>query len=77
VTDSVPLQAHWAAAGSYLSVFTTSGQRHADHAVLRQLPVKLPPPSPIGIMTLKKRTMSPVVERFIDFARKVAKSLEN
>jgi DNA-binding transcriptional LysR family regulator len=40
------------------------------------LPVDLPvPPWPIGIMTLKNRTVSPVVQLFIDCAREVVKPL--
>jgi hypothetical protein len=30
---------------------------------------------PVGIVTLKNRTLSPVVQLFIDSAREVAKSL--
>jgi hypothetical protein len=33
------------------------------------------PPWPVGVMTLKKRTLSPVVKLFIDFTRQVAKPL--
>jgi DNA-binding transcriptional LysR family regulator len=44
--------------------------------VLKVLPVDLPPrPWPVAIVTLKNRTLSPVVERFIDCARDVAKSI--
>ena len=32
-------------------------------------------PSPVGIITLKRRTISPVVQLFIDHAREVAKTL--
>jgi DNA-binding transcriptional LysR family regulator len=40
------------------------------------LPVDLPvPPWPVGIMTLKNRTVSPVVQLFIDCARQVVKPL--
>jgi DNA-binding transcriptional LysR family regulator len=42
----------------------------------RVLPVDLLiPPWPIGIMTLKNRTLSPVVQLFIDCAREVVKPL--
>ena len=43
---------------------------------LRPLPIKLAiQPGPIGIVTLKNRTLSPVAELFIDCARKFVKSL--
>lgn len=43
---------------------------------LRVLPVDLPiDPWPVGIMTLKDRTLTPVVKVFIDCAREAAKSL--
>jgi hypothetical protein len=32
-------------------------------------------PWPVNIVTLKNRTLSPVVERFIECARQVAKSI--
>jgi DNA-binding transcriptional LysR family regulator len=43
---------------------------------LKVLPVDLPVPSwPVGIMTLKNRTLTPVVRLFIDCAREVVKPL--
>jgi DNA-binding transcriptional LysR family regulator len=43
---------------------------------LKALPVELStPPWPMVIVTLKNRTLSPVVERFIACVREVAKSL--
>jgi hypothetical protein len=40
------------------------------------LPVDLPArPWPVAIVTLKNRTLSPVVERFIACAREVTKSM--
>ena len=42
---------------------------------LKVLPVNLPiRPWPLSILTLKNRTMSPVVERFIECAREIAKT---
>ena len=42
---------------------------------LKILPVKtLSPPAPVGFITAKARTLTPLAERFIDCARKVAKS---
>ena len=43
---------------------------------LKVLPVDLPiPPWPVGAMTLKNRTLTPVVKLFIDCAREVVKPL--
>ncbi len=43
---------------------------------MKVLPVDLPVrPFPVAIVTLKNRTLSPVVERFIECAREVAKSM--
>jgi DNA-binding transcriptional LysR family regulator len=37
------------------------------------LPVELPlPPWPVGVITLKNRTISPVAQLFLDCAREVA-----
>jgi DNA-binding transcriptional LysR family regulator len=45
---------------------------------LKILPVDLPiPPWPVGAMTLKNRTLTPVVKIFIDCAREVVKPLAN
>jgi DNA-binding transcriptional LysR family regulator len=43
---------------------------------LRPLPVKLAiQPGPVGIVTLKNRTINPVAQRFIDCAREFIKAL--
>jgi hypothetical protein len=43
---------------------------------LKVLPVKLPvPPWPVGVMTLKNRTISPLAQLFLDCAHEVAKPL--
>jgi DNA-binding transcriptional LysR family regulator len=43
---------------------------------LKVLPVELPvPPWPVGVMTLKNRTISPVAQLFLDCAREVVKPL--
>jgi DNA-binding transcriptional LysR family regulator len=43
---------------------------------LKALPVKLPvPPQPVGIVTLRNRTLSPLAQLFIKCAREVAKPL--
>jgi hypothetical protein len=47
---------------------------HYGPTSLRRVAVKTQP-HPVGIMTLKNRTLSPLAERFIDCAREVAKPL--
>jgi DNA-binding transcriptional LysR family regulator len=45
---------------------------------LRTLPIDLRiAPMPVAIFTLKNRTLSPVVQLFIDYAREVAKEMAN
>jgi DNA-binding transcriptional LysR family regulator len=48
----------------------------ANLPYLKVLPVTLPiPPWPVGIMSLKNRTLTPVVQLFIDCAREVTKHM--
>jgi hypothetical protein len=45
------------------------------HMRIKVLPVSvLSPPSPVGIITVKDRTLTPLAERFIEYTRKVANS---
>jgi hypothetical protein len=47
-----------------------------DPPALKKLPVDMPiRPWLVTILTLKNRTLSPVVERFIECAREIAKSI--
>ena len=47
-----------------------------NRRLIKILPVDLPvPPWPVGVMTLKNRAVSPVVQLFIERAREVAKAL--
>ena len=49
---------------------------HAEHASIKKLPVELPMTQrSVGIITLKKRTLSPLAQLFIECAREVAKPL--
>jgi DNA-binding transcriptional LysR family regulator len=42
---------------------------------IKVLPVKiLSPPAPVGLITVKDRTLTPLAERFIEYTRKVANS---
>ena len=77
VTYSMDLRAKSAARGRFITVVPRSVLRHGDdrHA-LKELAVDLPMrPWPVAILTLKNRTLSPVVERFIECGREVAKSM--
>src|SRR5262245_22810772 len=63
--------------GRYLTIFSTSVLKFASaRPELKVLPVELPLARvPVGIVTLKNRTLSPVARLFIDNAREVAKPL--
>jgi len=76
-TLSVHLRANMAATGQFITAFPRSVLLlYADRFALRVLPVDLPVCIwPIVVATLKNRTLSPVVERFMDCAREVSKSL--
>ena len=76
-TFSVHLRTNLLATGSFITVLPRSVLRlDANLHLLKALPAKLPGLHwPIAIVTLKNRTLSPVVERFIECARGVAKSL--
>jgi DNA-binding transcriptional LysR family regulator len=76
-TLSTPLRLGLVAAGPYIAAFPSSVlQLYADRFSLKALPVDLPVrPWPVAIVTLKNRTLSPVVERFIECTRQVAKSI--
>jgi DNA-binding transcriptional LysR family regulator len=65
------------ATGRFLTVLQGSVLRfHAKRWSLKALPVDLGlPPVPLAIFTLKNRTLSPVVNLFIEHARTVAKSM--
>jgi DNA-binding transcriptional LysR family regulator len=64
-----------AASGSHITTLPTSTLRtYGERFALKALPINLPDQSwPAVIVTLKNRTLSPVVEHFIqhvhDFAR--------
>ena len=73
VTLSTPLRAHFLANGSYLSAIAGS---LAQHNSLVELRIDIPKwEFPVSLITLKNRTLTPVVERFIEVARAEAKLL--
>ena len=63
--------------GRFLSVLPWSFLKFNGELLgLKILPIELPiQPRPVGIVTLKNRTLSPVAELFIEHAREVAKPL--
>lgn len=61
--------------GRFLSIFSEA-RVFAGGSGIKVLPVDLPTPAlPIGIVTLKDRTLSPSVQLFIKTAREIAKPL--
>jgi len=77
VTFSAHLRAHLLADSALITAFPKSFlQFNADRFSLKVLPITLrPQPWPVIIATVKHRTLSPAVERFIGCAHDVAKSL--
>jgi DNA-binding transcriptional LysR family regulator len=64
------------ASGRFLTIVPMSALRFSKRLEIKVLPVELQHPRlPIGIVTLKNRTLSPVAQLFIENARAVAKPL--
>ena|SRR5438270_1045067 len=76
-STSIQLYNALVTSGRFLAMLPTSVLWfNPARSSVKVLPVKLPAtPWPIGIITLKDRTISPVVQLFIDCARAVAKPL--
>lgn len=76
-TFTLPARIALVATGRFLSIVPGSVLRlAANRRVLKVLPIDLPSTRrPIGILTVKDRTLSPVAQLFMDRAREVAKSL--
>jgi DNA-binding transcriptional LysR family regulator len=73
VTLSVPFRQHLLAHGPYITTMALSVARFNG---LKALSMDLPAwPFPVVVATLKNRTLSPIVERFVECARKVASSI--
>jgi len=79
VAFSIPLHNALLASGRFLTVLPGSLLRYsANRMSLKILPVVLPiRPGPVGILTLKNRTLSPIAQLFFECAREVAKPLVN
>jgi DNA-binding transcriptional LysR family regulator len=78
-THSIQLVTALLATGRFLTVLSRSALRLSGKRLgLKALPVNLHFRSgPVGIVTLKNRTLSPASELFIDCAREIAKPLRS
>jgi DNA-binding transcriptional LysR family regulator len=76
LTVSLHLYMRLIETGRWLGLVPASAMRFGSTAMrLKILPVKvLSPPSPVGFVTVKDRTLTPLAERFMDCARTLAKS---
>jgi DNA-binding transcriptional LysR family regulator len=73
---SIPLHQHMLATGRFVTSLPRSLLHFAKHLPLKQLAVESPRLSrPVGMMTLKNRTLSPLARLFCETARNVAKTL--
>ena len=73
LTPAWPLIMHFVANGPFITAYARS---IAKLSGLKELPVKIAIwPWPIVMLTLKGRTLSPAVDRFMQCAREVAKSI--
>jgi DNA-binding transcriptional LysR family regulator len=77
ITATVPVRSALLATGRFLTIIPSSVLKFSvNNPVLKRLPVELPTTErPVGIITLKNRTISPVAQLFIDCAREIAKTL--
>ena len=75
--SSILLRNHLLATGRFLTVLPDSVLRYnAKSWSLKALPIDLHiKPRPIAIVTLKNRTVSPVVQLFVEYVRAVAKTM--
>jgi DNA-binding transcriptional LysR family regulator len=77
MTFSLPLVTHFLASGPFVTAMpNTVASHHPARDLLSVLPaVGIPAsPWPVVIVTLKDRTLSPIVERFIECAREIAQT---
>jgi len=76
VTLSTHLRANLAATGPYITTFPKSTfDLYSSRFSLKALPIQLSPaPWPVVLVTLKNRTLSPVVERFVEHVRNFTKT---
>ena len=78
-TLSVHLRAHMAATRNCVTTIPRSVLLlHGEHLRLKTLPVELPSRSwPIMAVTVRNRMLNPIVERFLEDARSVSRSLSH
>jgi DNA-binding transcriptional LysR family regulator len=71
------LQSALVGTGRFMTIFPGSFLRFSGKRLgLKALPIELPiPPRPVGVVTLKTRTLSPLAQLFIDCARNLSKPL--
>jgi DNA-binding transcriptional LysR family regulator len=76
LTVSLHLYMRLIETGHWLGLVPASAMRMGGKGMrLKILPVKISsPPAPVGLITVRDRTLTPLAERFIEYARKVAKS---
>jgi DNA-binding transcriptional LysR family regulator len=76
-TYSTYLRSNLAIRGKYIAVLPRSVLLlSAERYSLKELPVRLSPkPSPVAIVTLRNRTLTPIVQGFIECAREIGISL--
>jgi DNA-binding transcriptional LysR family regulator len=76
ITVSLHLYMRLIETGRWLGLVPASVMRFGGNRMhLKVVPVKtVSPPAPVGFVTVKDRTLTPLAERFIDCARSVAKS---
>jgi DNA-binding transcriptional LysR family regulator len=75
ITSTIPVRNALLATGRFLSIIPAYVLKFRGNQAIKVLPVDLPVRSPVDIITLKNRTISPVAQLFIDCAREVAKPL--
>ncbi len=77
ISFSIPLITALLATGNFLCVLPNSLLQLSPHSIpFKILPIELPTqPGQVGIITLTKRTLSPVARLFIEHAREVTKPL--
>jgi DNA-binding transcriptional LysR family regulator len=70
---SIPLCLQLLATGRYIGMLPEVMARLSDHLPLKVLPISFPViERPVGIVTLKGRSLGPLAQRFMDTAREVA-----
>ena len=76
LTVSLHLHMRLIETGRWLGLIPASAMRFSGKRPdMKVLPINLPQaPAPVGFIRVKDRTLTPLAERFVDCARKVAKS---